>query len=96
MTVASVVRHQDAFVLLGLVLRRACASWITDLHELSVDLSHVKLLRLAVVHRYQVVQLRRRLIQVEGQLLLLVILGLHVVRATSALVGAAGTTFGVH
>lgn len=60
-----------------------------------VDLAHVELLCLAVVDGHQVVQLRRCLIQVARQLLLLVVLGLEVVGASAAFVGAARATLRV-
>lgn len=64
LAVASVVGEQDALVLLRLVLGGTCATRVADLHELPVDLAHVELLGLAVVDRHEVVQLRRRLVQV--------------------------------
>lgn len=89
--VASFAGLEDALVLLRLILRGTSASRIADLHELSIDLRHVKLLRLAIVDRHQVVQLGRWLIQVEGELLLFLVLGLQVVGTAATLVGAAGT-----
>ena len=81
---------------MSLVLRGAEAARVADLEELAVDLLHVEFLRLAVVHREEVVELGRRLIEVEGELLLFVVLGLEVVGATAALVGAARAPLGVY
>lgn len=66
------------------------------MEELAIDLLHIEFLRLAVIHREEVVELRRRLIEVEGELLLFVVLGFEVVGAATALVGAARAPLGVH
>ena len=92
---ALVIREKDTIVLLGLILSRAEATRVAYLEELAIDLLHVELLRLAVVHREEVVELGRRLIEIEGELLLLVILGFEVVGAPAALVGAAGASLRV-
>ena len=91
-----IAREEDAVVLLSLILGGAEAARVADLEELAVDLLHVELLRLTVVHREEVVELGRRLVEVEGQLLLFVILGFEVVGAAAALVRAARAPFGVH
>lgn len=91
----ALIGQQHTIVVLCFILRRASAPGVIDHHQLPVDLPHVELLGLAVVHQHQVIQLRW-LVQVEGELFLFLILAFDVVGAATALVRAAGAALGVY